>query len=90
MSVKYRSRKWILILVVLIVTSLAVIAPPLLSAWVFGMEPLVIISGTEFVSLVTLVITAYFGANVWQKRVEGDSSLTLQTDMNTENSDLTE
>jgi hypothetical protein len=33
-------------------------------------EPLVIISGSEFVSLISLVLSAYFVSNVFQRHVE--------------------
>jgi hypothetical protein len=79
---KYHSRKWILILTIFGVATLGVFAPPMISSWIFkATEPLTIVSGTEFVSLITLIITAYFGFNVWQKKVEGQNSLTFQTNV---------
>lgn len=80
---KFRSRKWRLVLLVLGIAALALLIPPILSIWVFSAtEALVILGGTEFVSLATLVVTAYFGANVWQKRIEGQNSLEVKTSMN--------
>lgn len=68
---KTKSRKWNLVLLVFWMSALALLAPPLLSVWVFGAKaPLVILSGTEFVSLITLAVSAYFGANVFQRHVE--------------------
>lgn len=68
---QYPSRKWKLVLLVVILATLGAFLPPLISAWLFGAEkPLVILSGTEWVSVVTLSVSAYFGANVWQKHVE--------------------
>jgi hypothetical protein len=67
----YTSRKWKLILLIVILATLGAFLPPLVSAWLFGAEkPLVILSGTEWVSVITLVSGAYLGANVWQKYVQ--------------------
>lgn len=68
---QYPSRKWKLIMMVVIVATVAAFLPPLVSAWLMGTDkPLVILSGTEWVSVVTISISAYFGANVWQKHVQ--------------------
>jgi len=65
------NRKWHLALLVVIIATIGLFAPPLLSVWLFGAkQPLTILSGTEFVSIVTLVVSCYFGANVWQRHVE--------------------
>jgi peroxiredoxin len=70
-DVQYTSRKWKLILLVVLVATVAAFLPPLVSAWLLGAEkPLVILSGTEWVSIVTISVGAYFGANVWQKHVQ--------------------
>lgn len=69
---KGNSRKWRLTLLCVLLATLGTFVPPLIDVWVFGSsEPLTIISGTEFASLLTLVISAYFGANVWEKKVTG-------------------
>ena len=63
------SRKWKLVVAVVILAALGTFIPPVISAWIFkATNTLVILSGAEFVSLITLVVAAYFGANVWQKR----------------------
>jgi len=68
---QYPSRKWSLILLVVIVATIAAFLPPIISAWLLGAaKPLVILTGTEWVSIVTLSVSAYFGANVWQKYVQ--------------------
>jgi len=68
---KTQSRKWKLVLLVLIMATVSMFLPPLISAWLLKTAvPLVLISGTEWVSVVTLVVSAYFGMNVWQKKVE--------------------
>jgi hypothetical protein len=70
-SPQYPSRKWKLVMLVVILATAGAFLPPLVSVWLLGAEkPLVILSGTEFVSLITLVVSAYFGVNVWQKHVE--------------------
>jgi hypothetical protein len=69
---KGNSRKWRLTLLCMLLATLGTFVPPLIDVWVFGSsEPLTIISGTEYVSLLTLVISAYFGANVWEKTIKG-------------------
>lgn len=66
-----RSRKWFLTLLITGIATLAAFAPPLLSMWLFGAdEPLVILSGVEWVSVITLVCSGYFTSNVFQKKVE--------------------
>lgn len=84
-SNKIRSRKWNLILLIFWIATLLVLAPPLLSVWLFGAKaPLIIISGTEFVSLITLVVSAYFGANVVQHHIEFKDETKHNIDLNIE------
>ena len=65
---KTKSRKWKLVLLVVLIAAIGTIIPPLISAWVFkAATPLIILTGTEFVSLITLVVSAYMGANILQK-----------------------
>ena len=65
------SRKWFLVLSIIILATLGTFLPPLISAWVFGESvPLVILSGTEWVSVISMIVAAYIGGNVWQKREE--------------------
>ena len=78
------SRKWRLVLIVILLSTLGVLIPPLISSWVFqSVRPLIIISGSEYVSLVTLVVSAYFGVNVWQKHIEGKQNelVEVETDV---------
>lgn len=64
------SRKWKLILLIVCLATVFSFLPPLISVWLFDAKtPLIILSGTEWVSVVTLSISAYFGANVWEKHV---------------------
>jgi hypothetical protein len=68
---QYMSRKWKLVLLVVILATVWAFLPPLVSAWLLGAEkPLVLLSGTEWVSVITLSVSAYFGANVWAKYVQ--------------------
>lgn len=76
---QYPSRKWKLVLLVVMLATVGAFLPPLISAWLLGAEkPLVILSGTEWVSVITLSVSAYFGANVWQKHVEKKNRLDLE------------
>lgn len=75
---KYQSRKWLLVLLVIILSTLAAFAPPLISLWIFkAKSALFLLSGTEWVSVITLVVSAYFGANVLQKKFEQSANITL-------------
>lgn len=74
-----QSRKWKLVLLVILLVALGAFIPPTISMWIFkASKPLVIVSGTELVSLFTLVVSAYFGANVWQKHVEKKAPLKFE------------
>ena len=63
---KYKSRKWLLVLLVIALAVLGAFFPPIAS--LFLSKPLAILTGTEFVSLVSLVVGAYFGFNSYQNR----------------------
>lgn len=65
-----KSRKWFLVLLITIISTVGTFIPPILSKWVFKEnEGLIILSGSHFVTLISLVVSAYFGFNVWQKRI---------------------
>jgi len=66
---KTNSRKWKLVLLVLTIATIFTFVPPLISAWLFKAEALFLLTGGHFVTLVTLIVSAYFGANVFQKHV---------------------
>lgn len=73
---KNQSRKWRLVLLVIILATLGTFVPPLISLWVLkAKEALFLISGAEWVSVITLVVSAYFGINVWQKKIEGNQNV---------------
>jgi len=74
-----RSRKWVLALMVIIIATVAAFVPPLLSTWVFkDTSRVVILTGTEWVSVITLVTGAYIGGNVWQRKVEIENGKTKE------------
>lgn len=65
------SRKWRLVLLIVFLTTLGTFAPTMISSWLLHeATPLVILNGGHFVTLITLVVSAYFGANVYQKKIE--------------------
>lgn len=69
---EFVSRKWMLVLLVVILATIGTFFPPILSVWLICLEkPIIILSGTEYVSILTLVVSAYFGANIWQKHIQG-------------------
>lgn len=67
------SRKLILLYVVIVLATLGTFVPPII-VWVFGIygktvPPFTILGSTEWVSMISLVVTTYFGSNVWEKHV---------------------
>jgi hypothetical protein len=74
------SRKWKLVLLILLISTIGTFVPPIISAWLFDLkEPLSILNGGHFVTLVTLIVSAYFGANVWEKHVLKDQTTDTYT-----------
>ncbi len=65
---KQRSRKWVLVLLVVILASIGAFIPPIISILLKAVKPLIILSGMEWVSVITMVTAAYIGGNVWQKK----------------------
>ena len=85
----YVSRKWKLVVLVVILATIGAFLPPLVSVWLFGAEkPLVILSGVEWVSTISLIVAAYFGANVWQKIVQKQESITDSPEIDPEASSV--
>lgn len=67
---KTQSRKWKLVLLVLLITIAGTFVPPVINLIFFkGKELFKILDGTHFVTLITLVVGTYFGANILQKRM---------------------
>ena len=68
---KTQSRKWRLALLVLLLATFGTFLPPIVSVWIFGAsKAMVILSGMEWVSVITMVVGLYIGGNVYQKHVE--------------------
>lgn len=64
------SRKWKLVLLILLISTIGTFMPPVMSQWIFkDSTSLVILTGNNFITLIGLVVSAYFGFNVWQKKV---------------------
>jgi hypothetical protein len=71
------SRKWRLVLLTVLLATLGAFLPPVISMWLMGCgKPLIILSGTEWVSVVTMVVGLYIGGNVYQKHIEHKSFAT--------------
>jgi hypothetical protein len=69
---KTKSRKWHLVLLILAIVSIGTFLPPIVSL-IFGLDkPLYILDGTHFVTIITLIVSAYYGANVLEKHVLKD------------------
>ena len=67
----FKSRKWILVLLVLVIATLGTFIPPIISMWRNQAEPLQVLTGGNFVTIISIVLSAYFGFNVLEKRVCG-------------------
>ena len=63
---KYKSRKWILTISVIFLAVIGAFIPPIIS--MFLVKPITILTGTEFVSIISLVVGAYMGSNAYQNR----------------------
>ena len=84
---KVNSRKWRLTLLILLITTIGTFVPPIVSAWLLDYsEPLSILTGGHFVTLVTLIVSAYFGMNVWQKKIEKNAENDMAKIQNDSNS----
>lgn len=69
---KKSSRKYKLIFFTLIIATLMCVLPPILSDFVFKTdETLFILSGTQWVTIVTTLIAFYYTSNVVQKKITG-------------------
>lgn len=67
------SRKLFLLYVVIILATLGTFAPPIIT-WALQMAgknvpSFEILGSTEWVSMISLVVSTYFGSNVWEKHV---------------------
>ena len=67
------SRKLFLLYVVIILATVGAFAPPIIT-WALALAgkktpPFEILGSTEWVSMISLVVSTYFGSNVWEKHV---------------------
>ena len=66
----FASRKFILTLLIFIAGTLMCAVPPVISAFVYkSITPLQVLSGSEWVTVMSMICGFYFGANVVQKHV---------------------
>ncbi len=67
------SRKLFLLYVVIVLATLGAFVPPIIN-WALALAgkrvtPLEILGSTEWISMISLVVSTYFGSNVWEKHV---------------------
>jgi hypothetical protein len=65
---KTSSRKYKLILMIFFAATLMCVLPPIFSI-IFKIETLILLSGTQWVALMTTLVGFYYGANVVQKKI---------------------
>jgi hypothetical protein len=70
---KYDSRKYILTKAMLAAASAAFILPPLITYW-FMPAPLILLTGTEWISFCGSTLLVYFGGNVLDKKVAPETN----------------
>ena len=64
------SRKYKLALLILIIASIICAVPPIVSVFFLKLAtPLIILSGSEFVTIISLIAATYMAANVSQKKM---------------------
>lgn len=74
-SNRIASRKYILTILIFLAGTLLCGLPPLLSVFIYNCSPaLVVLSGTEWVTVITMLCGFYFGANVAQKKLMDKTS----------------
>ena len=69
---KNTSRKYLLTIYVILIATAMTLLPPIISVF-FLPAPMIIMTGTEFASIVSMALLFYNGSNVLQKKFEGDS-----------------
>jgi len=70
---RMKSRKLLLLYIVIFLATLGTFVPPIVT-WVLALcgknaPPFEILGSTEWVSMISLVVSTYFGSNVWEKHV---------------------
>ncbi len=74
---KKASRKYTLALLIFSAATIMCAIPPALAVFVFKTAPLIILSGSEWISVMGMLGGFYFGANVLQKKFIKDSEMTI-------------
>lgn len=65
------SRKYKLVLLIFFAATIMCLFPPIISVFVFKVAPITILTGSEWISVMSLISGLYFGANVIQKKIAG-------------------
>jgi len=73
-------RKYALALMIFFAATLLCSITPILSVFVFKTEPLFILTGSEWVTVVSMLGAFYFSANVVQKKFENSYESTVKSD----------
>jgi hypothetical protein len=73
LDMKLKSRKLLLLYTVIALATLGTFVPPIIN-WALTLcgknpPPFEILGSTEWVSMISLVVSTYFGSNVWEKHV---------------------
>jgi hypothetical protein len=77
-EVGYDSRKYKLALLVFFAATSMCLFPPFISLFIFKTAvPLIIISTESWVTTISLLMALYYGANVYQKKVEQGGALSV-------------
>ncbi len=77
-EIGYDSRKYKLALLVFSAATIMCLFPPFISLFIFKTAvPLVIISAESWVTTISLLMALYYGANVYQKKVEQGGALSV-------------
>ncbi len=70
---KFNSRKYKLAKYIIAISTFLTFIPPLITIWFFK-EPLVILTGTEFVSILSATLLFYSGSNLVDKHLDNQSN----------------
>lgn len=81
-EIKTDSRKYKLTMLILLISTLICAVPPVISALVMKVNTLIILSGSEWVSLISIILGFYFGVNVWQKKIFKDAEIAVGNKLN--------
>lgn len=79
------SRKYKIVLLLIFISAIMCFLPPIVSVMVLkAASPLIVLTGTEWVSAMTMICGFYFGANVWQKKMTTSTQPEQNTSQETE------